>query len=263
MGEGRGGPADEGSMIEPAALLERQLAHCGLRREQIRLRPTVAFALVPHMGTQLWMQTGRVAHEPFRVFGTKIFTPTQSGCRFSIAGPAMGAPFAAMVMEILIALGARTLLALGYCGGIGAGLSIGDIVLPTLALRDEGTSVHYLASGESTRPSAGVMEVVEEQVLEASVPVKRGPVWTTDALFRETAARVERFRSAGALAVEMEVSALCAVAEFRRVEVGAVLVVTDVSRGGCWNTDYGSPAVKQGIENACKLVVAACNSLSA
>lgn len=254
---------DDGVLIEPATLLGRQLAHNGLKREEIRLHHTVAIGLVPHLRTHLWTQVGRVAPEPFRVFGTKIFTPSRPEYRFSIAGPAIGAPFATMLMEILIALGAKTLLALGYCGGIREELSIGDIVLPTLAYRDEGTSEHYLASGESTRPSARVMEALEEQARSAGVPVKQGPVWTTDAIFRETAARLERFRAAGALAVEMEISALCAVAKLRRVEVGAVLVVTDAAPGIDWKTGYGSPAVSLGIANACKLAVAACNSLSA
>lgn len=253
----------EGALIEPAALLEHQLAHCGLRREEIRLEPTVAFALVPYIKTLLWKRTGSAAAEPFRVFGTKIFTPNEEEYRFSIAGPAMGAPFATMVLEILIALGAKTVLAIGYCGGINQGLSIGDIVLPTLAMRDEGTSGHYLDYGKSVPASARVMSLLEQQARAADIPVQAGAVWTTDALFRETPAQVERFRSAGALSVEMELSALFAVAEFRRVEAGGLLVVTDVARGNCWDAEYGSPSLRRGIAEACDLAMETCKRLGA
>ncbi|MFZ5571391.1 MAG: nucleoside phosphorylase [Thermodesulfobacteriota bacterium] len=150
------------------------------------------------------------------------------GGKPALVGPMVGAPYAVILLENLIAWGARNILFFGWCGSLCPRLGIGDILLPDAAFIDEGTSLHYGGNpATAERPSASLARTVRDALSEAAVPFQEGGVWTTDAVFRETAAKVTGFRQRGALAVEMETSALFAVGRYRKAEVGAVLAVSD------------------------------------
>ncbi|MBI9083426.1 MAG: nucleoside phosphorylase [Desulfobacterales bacterium] len=152
-----------------------------------------------------------------------------------LAGPMIGAPYAVMVMETLIAWGAKTFLFLGWCGAISPQVRTGDIVLPTGGMIDEGTSPHYgMAGGQIARPSAPLVKKVSALLETLDVPWHAGHVWTTDAIYRETEAAVRRHQGQGVLAVEMETSALFAAAAFRGVEVVSLLVVSDELSSLTW-----------------------------
>ncbi len=153
-----------------------------------------------------------------------------SAGRFSLAGPMLGSPFAAMVLETLVAWGGKRFVFIGWCGSISNDLSIGDIFVPDRALIDEGTSRHYgFKEGAFVFPDSGITETVKQALKEEGAEFSEGTVWTTDGVFRETRDKVSLFRSGeyGARAVEMEVSGLCSAAKFRNVDVGFVLVVSD------------------------------------
>ena len=148
-----------------------------------------------------------------------------SNSTFFLAGPAVGAPMAVISLEKLIALGASRIVVYGWCGSLNPSLSVGELFVPTRGLSEEGTSVHYQSpntgSGDFLR-----LQLVDALTREGCQP-KQGPIWTTDAVFRETREKVERYSDQGILAVDMEYTALCSVAAFRRVNLTAVMLVSD------------------------------------
>ena len=145
----------------------------------------------------------------------------------TLAGPAPGAPYAVMILEKLIALGAQTVIALGWCGSLRAEAKIGDLIVPEAAYSEEGTSVHYPVTEPEPRPEAGLCRTLQSQLISAGLAFQCGRVWTTDAIYRETKDKVQAYGAQGMLAVEMEMSALFTVARYRGVALAGLLVVSD------------------------------------
>jgi uridine phosphorylase len=146
----------------------------------------------------------------------------------------MGAPVIAAEAEELIALGAKRLIAFGPAGGLQPHLAPGTVVVVDGAIRDEGTSRHYLPPGAEACADPGLSERLASAVRGRGVAVRTGMAWTTDAPFRETAADVAHHRERGVLAVDMESAALFAVAAYRRVPAAVALVIGDSLAGGRW-----------------------------
>jgi uridine phosphorylase len=144
---------------------------------------------------------------------------------FFLAGPAVGAPMAAICLEKLIALGARRIVVYGWCGSLHPSLRSGDLFIPTGGVSEEGTSVHY-QSGPACDDDSLRRALFDALTREGCLP-KQGRIWTTDAVYRETREKVERYRAQGILAVDMEFTALRSVAAFRGVSLAAVMLVSD------------------------------------
>lgn len=163
---------------------------------------------------------------------------------FFVAGPAVGAPMAVLTLEKLIALGARRIVVAGWCGSLLPDLAIGTVVLPTWARSEEGSSAHYplAARPESAAP---LRQQLGEHLAAAGMACRTGPVWTTDALYRESRAKVRAYGEEGILAVDMEYSGLAAVAAFRRVELAAALLVSDLLWPGKWEPGFRSPEFRK------------------
>jgi len=147
----------------------------------------------------------------------------------------MGAPSAAFALELLIVGGVRRILFFGFCGALRADVKLGSLVLPQKAFREEGTSYHYAEPGIPALPSPEFYEETHKALVSSRTPFHTGPIWTTDAPFRETSTKIQHFKDAGALAVEMEVSALLTVAAFRKVSLCAMLAVTDTFMHDHWS----------------------------
>ena len=172
-----------------------------------------------------------------------------------VAGPIMGAPYAAMLLEILRAWGVRKALFLGWCGSIDPGIRIGDIIIPSGAYIDEGTSVHYNQCGqEVVRPDATLEHLLGERLSRQRTHFHSGSIWTTDAIFRETPTQVRKYQRLGAVAVEMELSALLAVAAFYTLPMAAVLTVSDELSTFKWRTGFKADGFKQSRLTACRLI---------
>jgi uridine phosphorylase len=142
----------------------------------------------------------------------------------------LGAPLMAGLAEEFIAWGAKRLVSISMCGGLQPQLKTGDIVICDRAVRDEGTSHHYLPSAQyvdASRPLA-------DQLAAALPGAQRGATWTTDATFRETDTEVAHYAAEGVLTVEMESAALFAVAQYQSAQAASVFVVGDSLAGGQW-----------------------------
>jgi uridine phosphorylase len=158
--------------------------------------------------------------------------------------PGVGAPLAAGLLEEVIALGGRVFVACGGAGALDRDLALGHLIVPTSAVRDEGTSYHYLPPGQEARPTPSALAAVEQTLQERGVPYRRAATWTTDAFFRETPGKINLRRSQGCVTVEMEAATFFAVAEFRGVPFAQILYSGDDLSGIEWDsrnwTDHSS-----------------------
>ena len=159
-------------------------------------------------------------------YHTDMDVTEHAGLSIGIVGLAVGAPFAVLVAEQLFASGCRLLISVTSAGQVRVLGPTPYFVLIDRALRDEGTSQHYLPP--STFAEADPMLADRAFAAVGALPVKvhRGAAWTTDAPYRETEAAIDAARKHGALAVEMEAAALYA---FARARSRAVLCFAHVT----------------------------------
>lgn len=150
--------------------------------------------------------------------------------------PGIGAPLAAGMLEEAIALGARTIMACGGAGVLDRAIAVGTVLVPAAAVRDEGTSYHYLPPSREVALTPAVVAAIEAALAAKNVPYQRVKTWTTDAFYRETPARIARRKAEGCACVEMETAALCAVAQFRQVVFGQLLYGGDDVSGAAWDS---------------------------
>jgi uridine phosphorylase len=162
----------------------------------------------------------------------------------AFSGPVLGAPQAVMQLEKLIALGARRVLFLGWAGSLDPALKPGDLLLPLRALSEEGTSPHYTPDPDPRAPEAWTREVAGA-LEQSGWPCRSGSVWTTDAPYRETWAKISAYRQAGVAAVDMETSALFTVGAYRKIEVASLLIISDELSGTRWQHAFRDPRFRQ------------------
>lgn len=165
--------------------------------------------------------------EGWACYHTDMDVADHEGITIGLVGLAVGAPFAVLVAEQLFVSGCRLLVSVTSAGQI---VPVGPtpyFVLIDRALRDEGTSAHYLPPATSAEADAALAERVWPMLSRLDVQVHRGTSWTTDAPYRETEAAIAEARRHGALAVEMEAAALYAFARARRRDVLCFAHVTN------------------------------------
>jgi len=150
----------------------------------------------------------------------------------------VGAPMAAALLEVLIALGCRQFVAVGSAGGLVEDLPVGSVVVPNGAVRDEGVSYHYLAPDRLARPDPDTQLRLKETLERHDFSVSDGLVWTTDAIFRETRTKVELRRAEGCVAIDMEAASLMSVAEFRGVPLAHAVYIADTLHGEEWDRTH-------------------------
>lgn len=155
--------------------------------------------------------------------------------RLAVLHPGVGAPLAAGFLEEAIALGARSIVAVGGAGALVPELVLGHAVAVDSAVRDEGTSLHYLAPSRVVDADASGIAALQQTLTAAGVPYVRGRTWTTDGLYRETRSRVRRRVAEQCVTVEMEAAALIAVARYRRVHFAQLLYAGDSLAGDQWD----------------------------
>ena len=177
----------------------------------------------------------------FFLFNANLY----SSDAFFLAGPAVGAPMAALCLEKLIALGAEKIILYGWCGSLHKDLQAMDVLVPTHALSEEGTTNHYLPGEHTVEPSALLAEMLNSALSNKGISVRQGPVWTTDAPYRETCRKVTTYGEQGIVAVDMEYSALCTVAAYRKVQLAAVMLVSDELYRLPWKPSYSVKKFKQ------------------
>jgi uridine phosphorylase len=190
-------------------------------------------AIVSFVEAQGGREIGRLASEmgSFPVFEVEL-----DGRRVAIAQAGVGAPLAAGWLDELITFGGRAFIAAGGAGVLVPGLVMGHVIIPTAAVRDEGTSYHYLPASREVCPTADALEAIVATLDARGVPHVTGKTWTTDGIYRETREKVRRRVAEGCLTVEMEAAAFFAVAQFRGVSFGQMLYAGDDLSGEAWDS---------------------------
>lgn len=164
-----------------------------------------------------------------------IYEVTYNGRRFAMYKARLGAPACIGCFEEVIALGAKRIILLGNCGVLRDDIRDCGIIIPTRAIRDEGTSYHYA-------PAADYIDVNKKYIPEFKAVCEKfgysyveGTTWTTDAFFRETPRKVEERKAMGAVCVEMECAAMQAMCDFREVEFFQFLYAGDQLSATGWD----------------------------
>lgn len=164
-----------------------------------------------------------------------IYIIEQQHKRIAVCAVGFGAPLAAIALEELIALGSTDFIVCGGAGSLTDSSKLGQIVLVTEALRDEGLSHHYLDPSLTVKTDTSILASARSSLEALNISYRAGPSWTTDALYRETPARIKRRKEQGCLTVEMEAAALLAVAQYRKVRLVPLLCCGDDLSGEAWD----------------------------
>lgn len=146
-----------------------------------------------------------------------------------------GAPLAAALLEETIAYGCSKFIAIGGAGIIGRQHPVGHLMVPASAIRDEGTSYHYLPASREVAASPEAVTAIEYVIKKSGIDYVLTKTWTTDAPYRETRDKANLRCGEGCLTVEMEAAALFAVAQCRNVPLGQILYAGDDLTGEAWD----------------------------
>lgn len=166
----------------------------------------------------------------------------------AVMGFGIGAPMAAILLEDFVASGVRRFITVGIAGGLQDGMQTGDLVVAERAIRDEGTSYHYLPDAKYASASPELTRHMIEAARRRGAVCQAGTAWTTDAPYRETRTEIAQYRAEGVLAVDMEAAALFAVGERLSVEVCVAFAIADAIHEGGWRVDYDAQKARAGVQ---------------
>jgi uridine phosphorylase len=147
----------------------------------------------------------------------------------------IGAPQAARVLEALAAIGVKKFMVCGGAGTLDDNVTKNKTLLPVAAVRDEGTSYHYLPPAREVELDPRVRAIIEKTLTREGEPYEKIKTWTTDGIFRETADKVQLRKSEGCSVVEMECSAFYAVARHKNLMLGQLVYAGDIVETNQWS----------------------------
>jgi len=150
--------------------------------------------------------------------------------------PGVGAPLSAGLFEEVIARGCKKFIVCGSCGVLDSEIAMGHLLVPVSAVRDEGTSYHYLPPSREVTAHPQAVKAIETVLTRNNLDYTLTKTWTNDAIYRETQKKIALRKSEGCLIVEMEAAALFAVSKFREVVLGQILYGGDDVGGKEWNS---------------------------
>ena len=175
----------------------------------------------------------------------------------------VGSARSVMTLEELMALGARTFLIAGATGALKPGIDVGDYVIATSGLREEGASYHYRPPDHPARADGPATQALIEAARASEHAAHPGRVWSTDAPYREFTGKVQRYGEQGVLSVDMEASALMIVTEFRGADLGLILTVSDLVYRPDWPNIFGTDEYRENCNDMADVIVRAARSLLA
>ncbi len=189
-------------------------------------------------------------------FHTIMHTVDVDGTNCGIIARTIGGPYAVLVAEQLRASGAEVVLGLTSAGRVSRSLPLPSMVVVQDAIRDEGTSYHYLPPSDSVHANAQLAATLADGIGSLGLPVVRGRIWTTDAPYRETQQQLDEHAANGVLAVEMQAASLLAFSQASGLAVGVVALVTNAAEKVEDNFNKGSHTFGKGlIEAMCRSAI--------
>ena len=163
-----------------------------------------------------------------------------------VADFGIGPSVSAMMMEELITLGVKKFISIGTAGTIQSHANIGDLIIVDKAIMEDGVSEHYVKKDEREKMielSKNTISFLQETFKNSTFTIHKGASWTMSAPYRETFERIKQYQKQNTFTVEMEIAALASVAQFRKVEYGAMLVISDSLTGEKWEPRQQSTIV--------------------
>ncbi len=226
----------------------------------MKLPQTAVFAFVGELVDEFTRKNGAEVVGEFVSITKKypIYLLRYKGKKICLCQAPCGAAPATQILDWLIAYGVKKIIATGSCGVL---LDVPENVflIANRALRDEGTSFHYLPAARYIDLSQEILHCITDYFSSHHIPYEICTTWTTDGFFRETKKKVTMRKEEGCAVVEMECAALAACAEFRNVEFGQFFFTADSlheidnykERG--WGEDSLEPALMLAIDIAATL----------
>jgi uridine phosphorylase len=173
------------------------------------------------------------------VFGNYFYLIEENKEILGICGGfGIGAPIVAILIEEFNTFGVKLFLSIGTAGSLQKSLRLGSLVICNKAIRDEGTSHHYLKYDKYSYPSEKVLKTLVNVVKDMELEYNIGTTWTTDAPYRETFTEIENYKKEHVLTVDMEAAALFAVAKYLDVEAGAIFTISDYLSEDAWELHF-------------------------
>lgn len=176
------------------------------------------------------LETFPVTNAFGRTFDTYRYIEVD-GEKILLVYPTTGSAGSVCDMELLIASGIEKFVAFGTCGRLDKDIAKNTIILPTAAYREEGTSYHYLPDSDEIEVDKTALKMAKALFDEKGFTTLEGKIWTTDAVYRETFGKVKLMRERGCVGVDMELSALLALAQHRDIEFTEFLIGEDTVDG--------------------------------
>lgn len=164
-----------------------------------------------------------------------VYEVLYKGHRFAMYKARLGAPACVGSFEDIIPMGAKRIILLGNCGVLDRDIEDCGIIIPTRAIRDEGTSYHYAPASDYIDVNKKYMPVFQSVLEEHGYPYTLGTTWTTDAFYRETRSKIAARKEMGAICVEMECAAIQAMCDFRGVDFFQFLYAGDNLDHSSWD----------------------------
>ena len=164
-----------------------------------------------------------------------VYEVNYKGKRFAFFKGRLGGPACVGAFEDVMAFGGKRIILLGNCGVLDKNIKDCGIIIPTKAIRDEGTSYHYAPAGDTIEVNTKYTEEFKKVLEEFGYPYVEGVTWTTDAFYRETPQKIESRKKIGAICVEMECASMQAFCNFRGIEFFQFLYAGDNLDHSSWD----------------------------
>lgn len=251
--------------FNPEMYVRYYTAERGISVEDIGVAPVVVLSwgqrVIESLASAVGAQVSRhwfydEGHVVFRLYSGSV-----KGQHVSFVLAPEGAPATVVMMEELIACGARVILSIGWAGSLQPYAPVGTMLIPIKCIRDEGTSLHYVDKNVTLEPDEGLLKLLEAACREVGADVVCGVQWTTDAPYRELVSRIVSYGEQGVIGVDMETSAMYALGKFRGIRVCNLLVVSD-ELWSEWRPAFRSLELKQATEQAQRIILRCLDSLS-
>lgn len=220
-------PLDSESAFTPQALIEAVRTKRGL--VSVAVPKVCILEFDGDLTDHLVQSKAVVVWRNWACFHTPMFALEVDGKPCGIVPRTIGGSYAVLVAEQLLASGARMIFGLTSAGRVSSSLRIPSLVIATAAIRDEGTSFHYLPPSRSVAAPPGPVAPLASELKQLRLPVYEGVVWTTDAPYRETRQQIDQYSDEGVLAVEMQAASLFALAQVRNAQIAVVAHVSNAT----------------------------------
>jgi len=252
---------DDEPLVDPKKVVSNYLVRTGLSLPEIGVAPVVVVSwgrgVVSGLAEQIQAQ---LSQHWFYGERNPLFHGVHAGKSISFVQLPVGAPGTVMIMEELIACGARTIIGLGWAGSLQFEAPIGSLIIPTSCISEEGTSLHYFEEEIDLVPDPGLVALLVQSARLEGVTALAGPVWTTDAPYRELRYKVNEYQLQGILGVDMETSAMYALGIFRKIRVCNMLVVSD-QLAEEWDDAFGTERLQAANRLAQQIILRAVATL--